>query len=189
MQISCSTVPKNFKSYSQGRWQAKTLVQDLSKNKSYVVYIDINAIRPDRARFDVETSLGMHIASLAYRVDTVQILLPEQRLFYQGPASPKSFSKLVPLELDPRWFMALLFDEDLEAMGWLCEKSTSDLATACERQNLKISWLKREAGVRVIALESPKAKLQMQLKNFRETAKPEEFYQLNKPEVFKLQTL
>lgn len=183
-QTSCATGPKRFDSYQEGRWQAKTLIQDLKQNKSYVVYIDVNAIRPDRVRLDVETSLGIHVASLNYNRDKVQVIVPDQRKYYHGKASKKAFSKLIPLEVDPKWLSAILFDEDLKKYDWTCEYEKSGLAKKCETKGLTAEWLKREGGVRVVSLESKSAKIQMQLKNFRESAKQAEFYEIPKPTGF-----
>lgn len=150
-----------------------------------MVNVDINAIRPDKARLDVETSLGMHVASMTLNEDKVEIILPEQKRFYSGKASPSSMKKMIPVALDPSWLMKILFDEKFESKDWQCVENKSSYYDWCKREDLKITWLQRKRQMRVVAIEAPTAKVQLQLKGFKPEAKDESFYKLPKPPGFR----
>lgn len=134
---------------------------------------------------DVETSLGIHIASFAYNKDRVQILVPEQRRFYSGKSSPKAFRKVIPLDLDPKWLLNILFEKNLEAKNWNCKKDDKGQWASCKLKSLSIKWVKRKRQMRVISFETKAAKVQLQLKGFEKTAKQDGFYKLKKPSSFK----
>lgn len=150
-----------------------------------MVYIDINAIRPDRVRMDVETSLGIHVASMVYNRDQMQILVPDKRRFYSGKASKAAFKKVIPMELDPDWLVQVLFDQKLEGSEWKCEKDKNGYYKSCVTEQMKVQWLKRMRQMRVVAFETETAKIQLQLKGFKSSAKQAEFYELKKPAGFK----
>lgn len=183
--VSCTTLPENFSKHQEGSWKAKSLIQDLKKRQSYVVYIDINAISPDKVRMDVETSLGIHVASFSLNQERVQILVPDRKRYYSGKSSPKALKKVIPLELDPRWLVDVLFEKNMSEPNWKCTNDNNNQLKACERKGLKITWTKRQRQMRVVAFESKTAKVQMQLKGFEASAKQGEFYSIKKPKGFR----
>ncbi|MFK8137816.1 MAG: hypothetical protein AB8E15_05580 [Bdellovibrionales bacterium] len=185
--MGCATPPKDFSKSDRGSWRAKTLVQDKKLNRSYIVYIDILATKTNKLRMDVETSLGIHLASLAYDSKELDIVLPQQKKFYSGSGRRATLSKMIPIDVRPELIISFLFDEEAKDAGWKCNRGPKGALSDCFNVNgMKITWKKRMREQRVIAIESKRASIQMQLRGFNDSPEiKNEMFTIGRPSGYK----
>jgi hypothetical protein len=171
---ACATAPsKGLKSVADsagvdralGEWVAKILVEDKIHDQNHSLRAECIAREPDQLRMDVTSSMGIYVASLTLNKNQMQSLLPRQHKFLEGPARSAAIESLIHLPLDPRWLIALLFDHDLPAVDWTCQKDAHDFKQHCQlkRSDVAITWQERSDIRRVLLLESPRAKVHLSI--------------------------
>ncbi len=188
----CQTTPTKFETIQKGRWQTKMLVRDHKESKSQIVNLDIVAVRPDKLRVEVTTSLGMHLASLVMNNGEFRGAIVNQKRFLIGPATPYSFSNVIGVPLDPRLFMNLLFDEAPTTKDWVCVLDKNQFLESCENKNqsLKLGWKDREVSRRKVELEAKTFSIQMLLQGFStKVEEAPETFTLNAPDGFKTERI
>jgi hypothetical protein len=152
-QKSLVTTSKNGD--REGVWHGKLLLTDKKTNKSHTVVIDASARESAnhsavQMRLEVETQLGIYLASIVLNDKQLSFLLPRQKRFVQAPATADSMARFVSVPLDPKIFVELLFDETPES---------TDL------QDLHLTWDQRTAERRVLHLVSSRVDARLSLEN------------------------
>ena len=179
--------PKRFEEYTQGSWDAKALIKDLKQSKTLLVNVSIAAVGDDKMRFEVITPLGMHIGSYALNGNKVQYVLTQQKRYYSGPSTEKSTEPILLMALDPKHIVSLLFDRVPKDRNWSCELDEQNMLKNCSFKpgQLTVEWSQRVSDRRTMTLKSPKAELQLFLKEFSSKVQDSPgFFSIEKPKGF-----
>lgn len=178
-------MPTDYSSHKEGQWGSKVLVKDKVKSKSFIVNVDIQAVRDQKLRMDVTAAMGTPVASLVLDADEVKYILFRQRRYYEGVASNKALKPILSVPLDPRLFYNLLFDQPIADKSWSCTKDEKGFLAVCESpaEGLKVTWKDRKGRRKAIYIEHDKASLQMNLSSFSPRA--DEVFSLQAPKSFK----
>lgn len=144
------------------------LVRDLKAVKSQIVNLDIMAVQPSRLRMDVTTTIGTHVATFVMNDKEVKYILPSEKRFVTGPATPETFKAVSGVELEPRLFMNVLFDQAPDDVLWTCQKDKKGYLETCLRNKdgLKITWKDREVSRKKVEIESKLFQVQLALQGF-----------------------
>ncbi len=91
-------------------------------------------------RADVKAIMGIHLASIVVNNDSYQALLIKKKEFREGQSSKEVLSRDVfGVPVDLRMLPAILFDESINAVGWICSSDGRGFLQKCENQENKIS--------------------------------------------------
>lgn len=99
--------------------EARVQLQNKTEKKTYSMVLEAVALEPSRMRLDLRGPFGAAMGKFVLRGDQVGILVPQQKKAYLGTASEEAFTPILPMKLNPRVLMSLLFGEIPE--GWSCE--------------------------------------------------------------------
>lgn len=167
---SCATIPPaHFEDYAKGEWEGKLLVKNSMNDNSYILNLDITAALPESLRVDATTTLGIHLTTIVMDEGILSYILVRDKKFYEGKPNHDGLKPVLPISIDPRVIVDLLFDLDPREMGWKCLRDDDDYLIECYHSihKLKVKWVKREGKERVIAITSSDSDLQLHLKNFK----------------------
>lgn len=164
--LGCQTVPKKFDQFDQGQWQARALVRDKVKGKSHVVNLDLNAVKGEKLRMDVTSTVGIHVASLVLIGNDLKYALIRDKKFYQGRTSPSALQPVIAVPVDPHLFYNILFDQPVMAPNWKCSESEG-LVKECQNKVTKLSirW-DRKGQFKTVFVEHEKGSLQLNFRSF-----------------------
>lgn len=165
----CVTAPKNLEGVKEGHWKAKALIKDNEQSRSYIVNLNLNAIRSERARMDVISTLGTGVASLIVDAKEVRYVLFDSKRFYYGPPQADVMRPILAIPFDPRWLHNILFEQPLIEKGWTCTKDEAGSLRECRDtvNNLKVTWSAREGEKKTILIEHAKASVQINVQSFQ----------------------
>ncbi|MBX3020333.1 MAG: hypothetical protein KF799_01545 [Bdellovibrionales bacterium] len=154
---------------SEGHWRGKALVKDKEQGRSYVVNLNFNAVRHERARMDVTSTLGTGVASLMVEPKEVRYVLFDSKRFYYGNPQVDVMRPILALPFDPRWLNNLLFEDPVTDKGWSCEVDSGGFLQSCRDtiSNTKITWSSRQGEKRTVMIEHPKASVQINVNSFK----------------------
>jgi hypothetical protein len=167
--FGCAGAPVKMTNVNEGHWRARALIKDLEQSKSYIVNLNINAVRDQRARMDVTSTLGTGVASMLVDQKDVRYVLLDSKRFYYGNSQPDVMRPILSIPFDPRWLHNILFDETLPEKSWTCVRDGGGLLKECKDSilNLKISWSNRQGEKKTILIEHPKATVQINVQSFK----------------------
>lgn len=132
----------DYRSVQAGKWIAKVEIESKEKNENHSLTINFKSVKADKlVRADINAILGIHLASVVVGKDSYQALLIKKKIFREG----KSNQQLVPKEvfgvaIDLRILPAILFDESINAVGWVCFSDGKGFLQKCENQNENMSF-------------------------------------------------
>ena len=128
----------------EGQWRGKALIKDKELNKSYLVHLNMNAVRNSSARLDVTSTLGTGVASLVVTPEELRYVLFEQKRFYAGPPKASAMKPILSMPFDPRLLHNLLFGELITDAGWSCRTLESPTRDACTESasQTEVTWTK-----------------------------------------------
>lgn len=166
---ACRTAPKSLEGVKEGHWKARALIKDHEQVRSYIVNLNLNAVRDERARMDVTSSLGTGVATLVVDQKEVRYVLFDSKRFYYGPPQADVMRPILAIPFDPRWLHNILFEEPLPEKTWTCTKDGSGLLQDCRDSvtNLKITWSNRKGEKKTVLIEHPKASVQINVNAFQ----------------------
>jgi hypothetical protein len=166
---ACVSTPKNLAGLSEGQWKAKALIKDNEQARSYIVNLNFNAVRGQRARMDVISTLGTGVATLLVDDKEVRYVLFDSKKFYYGQPQADVMRPILAIPFDPRWLHNILFDEALPNKSWTCSKDRNGSLQSCQDSvtGLKITWSNRNGDRKTIFIEHTKASLQINIQFFR----------------------
>lgn len=166
---ACATAPVKLTDYGQGHWRAKALIKDLEQNRSYVVYLNFNAVKDEQARMDVSSALGTGVASLVVGPKDVRYILFDSKRFYYGPSQSSVMRPILAMPFDPRWIHNVLFEKPLVDKEWQCTRDQRGFIENCfdSATDTRIVWSARHGDRRSVVLEHPKASVQITFQSFQ----------------------
>lgn len=165
---ACATAPHRFDQENSGRWKARTLIKDLSKKKSHILYAEILAQRPGSLRVDVTTSLGIHLARVVLNEESLSYILTRERKYFNGPATAAALKPVLGMPLDPKLLVDMLFDQPPTGEGWTCQRDKKDYLQSCvSSTGVEVIWSERSLERRTVAVKSARAQLQLELTGFQ----------------------
>ncbi len=128
--------------------------------------VDFFATREKQLRMDITTPVGIHVASVAIDDKNMTYVVPQQKSYYNGPATPQAFAKTLNVAIDPDVLTNILFDLPIEQKGWKCEQD-GDLVSKCTSKAMKIAWSNRRGKEKTVIVTHSQYQLQMKFHNFR----------------------
>jgi hypothetical protein len=164
----CASKTLKLGDINQGNWSARALIKDKEQSRSFIVNLNLNAVRHEKLRLDVSSTLGQQVAALTTTSTEVRYYTTEQKKFYVGAPKSDVLRPILAIPLDPRWLQNLLFDEAIVNKNWTCKLGEDHLIAECrnEADELTITWTKRRGDARTITIQHPKAELQISIRSF-----------------------
>jgi hypothetical protein len=186
--FGCATSPlKPVGPIKEGVWRAKALIKDKEQNRSYIVNLNLNAVRDGRARMDVTSTLGTGVASMVISKDEVRYILFDAKRFYFGVPKPDVMRPILNIPFDPRWLHNLLFDLPITDKGWECRKNNLDQPDSCVDSSgqTKVAWASRNGDKRTVSIDHPKGSVQINIQSFQPKVEDRQnLFDLEAPEGF-----
>lgn len=167
---ACATTPAvKLNNVTEGQWRAKALIKDKEQSRSYIVNLNFNAVKHERARMDVTSTLGTGVASLVVEPKEVRYVLFDSKRFYYGQPQVDVMRPILSLPFDPRWLNNLLFEEPIQDKGWTCEKDKDGGLASCRDavSSTVVSWSSRAGEKKTLLIEHAKASVQINVNTFR----------------------
>ena len=166
---ACRSTPVRMANLNEGNWRAKALIKDLEQSRSYIVNLNINAVRDERARMDVVSALGTGVASLLADAKEVRYVLLDSKRYYFGNPSPEVMKPILAIPFDPRWLHNIMFEVALPEKTWTCSKDAEGWMKDCKDSatGLKITWSARQGEKKTILIEHHKATVQINVQSFK----------------------
>lgn len=185
----CQMSPTQYDQVSEGQWEGRILIKDKSKNKSYIVSVDIAAIKESqKLRMDVAAALGTPVATVAVSGQQTEYILFRQKAFYQGKTQPKVLKPILAINMDPRLLFSLLFEDEPQGGGWKCLRDDKDFLKQCENKaaGLSLEWIERKGARKTIEIQHARSSLQINLNSFQpKVVEKADLFNLNAPSGFK----
>ena len=164
---SCVSAPKNMGGIKEGHWKAKALIKDKEQARSYIVHMNLNAIREQQARMDVMSALSTGVASLVVDGKEVRYVLFDSKRFYFGPPQADVMRPILSIPFDPRWLHNILFEIPLPEKTWTCVQASGFLSECRDSvTGVKVSWSARAGVKKTILIEHAKASVQINVTSF-----------------------
>lgn len=145
------------------------MVNDKDQGRSYIVNLNFNAIRNQRARMDVTSTLGTGVAALVVAPKEVRYVLLDSKRFYYGQPQPDVMRPILAIPFDPRWIHNLLFEEEIPDKSWSCTRDGSGQLMDCKDAvtQTEIKWTDRKGDHKTILVEHAKASVQIKITSFK----------------------
>ncbi len=168
MLSACQTTPKSFEGVNEGHWRAKALIKDVEQSRSYIVNLNLNAVRGEQARMDVTSTLGTGVASLLVDQKEVRYVLFDSKRFYYGTPQAEVMRPILAIPFDPRWLHNILFETPIAQKSWTCTKDGA-LLKECRDSvtGVKVTWSDREGEKKKVLIEHAKATVQINVSAFK----------------------
>ena len=143
-------------------------MKDNKKHRSFILYLKANAIRDEKMRLDLTSSLGGHVASLVLTGNDLKYVLVPQKRYFEGSSRAESLRPVLSMPLDPRWLYDIFFDQPIRSPGWSCS-SENTLVKDCQNPDLglKVSWSERMGAKRTVVVDHEMGRLQMNFQNWK----------------------
>jgi hypothetical protein len=152
-----------------GHWQARALIRDKEQSRSYIVNLNFNAVKHERARMDVTNALGMGVASLVVTPKEVRYVLFDSKRFYYGKPQAEVMRPILAIPFNPRWLDNILFEEPIHGGAWMCKSGSDGLLETCvdSVSATRIAWSVRRGARKTIMIEHPRASIQINVQSFQ----------------------
>lgn len=165
---ACASAPMRMAGVKEGHWKARALIKDKEQSRSYIVNLNLNAVRDEKVRMDVTSALGTGVAIVIADNTEVRYLLFDSKRFYYGVPKSEVMRPVLAIPFDPRWLHNILFDVALPEKTWTCVADGGVLKECTDSvSKLKISWLNRQGEKKTIMLDHAKASLQINVLSFK----------------------
>lgn len=153
----------------EGNWKAKALIRDKEQSRSYIVNLNLNAVRGTKTRMDVTSALNTGVASLVSDDKEVRYILFDSKRYYFGKPQVGVMRPILSIPFDPRWLQNMVFDLPITEKSWSCTTSSSGLVETCTdaMAGLKVSWSQRVGPNKTITIEHSKATVQINIQSFK----------------------
>ena len=186
--FGCASEQVTFDSAKQeGTWEAKAQIRDQTSGKTNSVSMEVFAIREKALRLEITGTFGVSVASVLLQGEQISYLLPQQKKFVSGNASPRSLAQLLHSEVNPKWFYAVFFDQPIKDSGWSCKAAEDHLVQSCENTGLgtKVVWSERQGERKRITISQNSREIQILVKTFQpKVQEPGTVFQLEAPEGY-----
>lgn len=140
---ACPTAPKpafDYRNVQAGKWRAKVEIDIKGKNEDHTVTVNFKSVKADKkVRADINAILGIHLASVVVDSSSYQALLMKKKVFIERTGD----QQLIPREvfgvaIDLRILPAILYDESINAVGWVCHSDGKGFLQDCENAKEKM---------------------------------------------------
>lgn len=186
---ACQTVPFDYSQTTEGQWTGRVLVEDFRKGQSPVVLkTDINAVKDQKLRIDLSTSLGFHAATLVMNPRKLEAVVPRNKQYFYGPVRPSSLKPFLKFAMDPNLFYNLLFDQPIPQKNWTCTATPEGLVESCERLDgrIKARWFDRQGKKKTVEIRTKTHRMQIRLVTFEPKVKEQaNLFTLKVPKALK----
>jgi hypothetical protein len=165
----CASSPLRMTDVKEGNWKAKSLIKDKEQSRSYIVYLDFNAVRGEKSRMDVTNALGAGVAALVADNKEVRYVLIQSKRYYYGAPQSNVMQPILSVPFDPRWLQNILFDIPFTDKNWSCTTDSNGIVKNCSNSatNLKVAWGARQGDKKTISIEHPRALVQINIQSFK----------------------
>lgn len=186
----CQTQPvQKSGTFQKAKWETVAQINEIKRNKSHRVSIDILAVKNEKMRMEVTATLGYQVASVLINRDGFKAAIYPQKKFYQGSLGDRSFAEVLRVPVSPRALFSIAFDEMITGPGWSCEKDMDASPKKCFHSNaqIEVEWQKKTDGTKLVKIISPKVEMNWFFKNPNPTfeEKPE-LFSLNVPQGYQI---
>ena len=165
----CSTIPKDFSTKDQGTFEAKVLIRDLQKKKSYVVNAKAQAQKPDHIRLDITSPIGGHLFSLVNKGENVEYLVVKQKRHVRTSGGAGALKEIIPVSINPSRLLNVFFGNAIDDDNWKCGKANQDLNCTEAATKTEIIWEPVTNGQRRVRINQPgRAAIQISISRFSE---------------------
>lgn len=113
---------------------------------------------------EITGSFGVHVASVALNGAEVNTVLSQEKRFVTSPAGEAALVRLVPVRIPPSALLAVLFERELPASEWKCDRiPDSKLPVFCAHQSgdVSVKWLERNGRNRRLKISAKEADIEM----------------------------
>ena len=135
---------------------------------------------------EITTPVGFHIASITLKDDLFTLIVPSKKLHRRGLPNPHAFEDVIPLSLDPRWVIPILFDQPLPK--WVCQRDENGQLETCQIDAFSIAWTKRRGYQKTLKIASDRFEAMIYIKSFQPYL-PKNIDLFTLPEVFQVKVL
>ncbi|OQW54658.1 MAG: hypothetical protein A4S09_05740 [Proteobacteria bacterium SG_bin7] len=146
--VACPSAPKapfDYRHVQAGKWRAKVEIDIKGKSKDHTLTINFKSIKAEKkVRADISAILGIHLASVVVDGNSYQALLIKKKIYREGRGNHQLIPKEVfGVAIDLRILPAVLYDESINAVGWVCHSDgkgfLQDCDNATERTRLEVT--------------------------------------------------
>ncbi len=139
----CPSAPKppfDYRAVNAGKWRAKAEIEDRKKKETHTLTINFKSIKSEnKVRADISAVLGIHLASVVIDGNFYQALLMKKKEFREGQIGTPSESKgIFGVPIDLKILPAILYDQSIDSVGWVCHSDGQGLLQDCENSSAKM---------------------------------------------------
>lgn len=165
----CASAPHRVSNLNEGNWKAKALVKDKEQGRSYIVNLNFNAIKNQKARMDVTSALGTGVAALVVEDKEVRYLLVDSKRYYYGSPQPDVMRPILSVPFDPRWLHNLLFEMPIPDKSWSCTEGNGGWLQECRdlASGVTVKWANRQGDKKTVQIDHVKASVQINVQTFK----------------------
>lgn len=166
--LGCGFQSIKMDQLQEGNWKARALVRDIEQSRSYIVNLNFNAIKNEKARMDVTSALNTGVAVLVSDAKEVRYILFDSKRFYFGANQSNVMRPILSIPFDPRWIHNVLFELPFPN-GWKCKTDSGGWLQECSEsgRGLKVTWSSRQGARRTISIDHAKAIVQIHIQSFK----------------------
>lgn len=183
---ACTTPVKDYSKLNEGQWETKTLIKDKKNSRSYVVIMNIYAVRDSALRIDLLSPIGDHMGTLIINKGSLTLVNVGDRTVYRGKAKTGALSSLISLPVNPMHFQNVVFEEPIKGKNWKCEVKGA-MVSSCINSSTKlnIEWKNLTDGSRKATLSHKTGSMQINFKKFKKKIEDDINFSLKIPKSYR----
>jgi hypothetical protein len=152
-------------------WVFKTNVYSSKKNKNISGYTHVTYMSPKLLRLDIYDPLGfINAGTLVYKDGNFEAVMPFEKKYFFGVASPESMSQILKSPIDPALFVNIIFQKKLNDKNWECNEDAEGYVRDCHNRSagMDIVWKKNISSADGwVVLTHSEGEVDLKLKNSR----------------------
>lgn len=126
-------------------WVFKTNVYSAVKNKNISGYTHVTYMNPNLLRLDIYDPLGLiNAGTLVYKNGNFEALLPFEKKYFTGVASPDVMLQILKTPIEPSLFVNIIFQKGFGDKNWQCVQDKQGFMRECRNRSagIDIVWKK-----------------------------------------------
>jgi hypothetical protein len=152
-------------------WVFKTNVYSSKKNKNISGYTHVTYMNPKLLRLDIYDPLGLINAGiLVYKDGNFEALMPLEKKYFTGVASPEVMTQILKTPMDPGLFVNIIFQKGFEDKNWDCTEDDQGFMRECHNRTsaLDIVWKKNISNTEGwVVVTHSEGEIDLKLRNSR----------------------
>lgn len=146
--MGCQTAEKGQVTEAPSKpsyWVFKTNVYSAKKNKNISGYTHVTYMNPQLLRLDIYDPLGLiNAGSLVYKNGNFEALMPLEKKYFVGVASPDVMTQILKTPMDPSLFVNIIFQTRFKDPSWQCLEDDKGFVRECQNRSagITITWKK-----------------------------------------------